>query len=180
MMSQITSKGVDSNIKQEAIFAAATELNEAVTGHWDENSLEPGSPNSYARVIDIDGKCDNNTSSPRYRLMPGHIGEPLHRRCLNSSTITPANASATAVEALEDKVHGYISILLNPTPSKEGYKDNYQSNITVENNVSFGGTSNENIKLITVQVTDKNQKVISSLKTYSANIGEVDYYKRTY
>jgi prepilin-type N-terminal cleavage/methylation domain-containing protein len=177
MMNQIISKGVDSNIKQEAIFAAATELNEATTAHWDENSLESDSSSLFARVIDIDGNCDNNTSSPRYRLMPGHIEQLKHRRCLNDSTTNPA----TAVEALEDKAHDYQLIFLNPTPSAEGSKDEYYSQMTVvEDNVNFGGASDKNIKKITVTITDSQKKVISSLKTYSANIGEVDFHKRTY
>jgi len=180
MMNQVISKGVDSNIVQEAIFASATELNEVVTAHWDENSLEPNSPNSYARVIDIGGACDNNTLSPRYRLMPGHINQPLHRRCLNSSATIPANASATAVESLEDKAHGYRLIFLNPTPSDKGYKEKYKSKIKLKSNTKFGGAKNPNMKRITVTIADSKKHVISSLRTYSANIGEVDYYKRTY
>jgi prepilin-type N-terminal cleavage/methylation domain-containing protein len=183
MMNQIISKGIDSNIKQEAIFAAATELNEATTAHWDENSLAPDSSSLFARVIDIDDNCDNNTSSPRYRLMPGHIEQLKHRRCLNDSTTDPANESNTAVEALEDKAHGYQLIFLNPTPSAEGSKDEYYSQMTVvvvKDNVNFGGASDKNIKKVTVTITDSDKKIISSLKAYSANIGEVDFHKRTY
>ncbi|WP_297442988.1 prepilin-type N-terminal cleavage/methylation domain-containing protein [Sulfurimonas sp.] len=180
MMNQVVSKGIDSNIVQEAIFASATELNEVVTGHWDENSIEPNSPNSYARVIDIGGFCDNNTSSPRYRLMPGHINQPLHRRCLNSSATTPANASATAVESLEDSEHVYLPIFLGSAPSASGYKEEYKSKIEVDHNITFAGSNNPNIKRITVTITNSNDNIISSLRTYSANIGEVDYYKRTY
>ena len=52
MMSQTVSEGIDANIVQEAIFASATELNEAVTAHWDENSIEASMPDSSARVIE--------------------------------------------------------------------------------------------------------------------------------
>ena len=179
MMNQITEKGIESSIVQEAIFAAATELNEVVTGHWDENSIEPTAPNSYARVIDM-GMCDDNTSSANFRLMPGHINEPLHRRCLDSNTTGIAGTHTTAVEAIEDKAHGYRLIFLNPTPDKEGYKDKYKSQVKIKNKAKFGGSKNKNIKRIRVTIRNSENHVITSLKTYVANIGETDYYKRTY
>jgi len=179
MMNQITEKGIESSIVQEAIFAAATELNEAVTGHWDENSIEPTAPNSYARVIDM-GMCDDNTSSPNYRLMPGHINEPLHRRCLDSNTTTPSYAKVTAVEAIRDKAHGYRLIFLHPTPNKKAYKDKYKSKVVIQKKAKFGGTKDSNIKRITATVANSDGLVLTSLRTYVTNIGETDYYKRTY
>lgn len=178
---KIMNKGVESSLVQEAIFAAATELNEATTLHWDENSIDPVAPNSYARVIDIAGMCDNNTSSPYYRLMPGHINEPLHRRCLESNTTTAANNNTNAnVEAIEDRKHGYRLIFLNPTPDKSGYKQKYTSKVTIQKNAKFGGSKDMNIKRIKVTIRDKNRHVLASLKTYVTNIGETDYYKRAY
>jgi len=56
MMSQTVAKGIDANIVQEAIFAAATELNEAVTAHWDEASMEVNTTTSFAKVINP-GDC---------------------------------------------------------------------------------------------------------------------------
>jgi len=179
VVSQIMNKGIKSSIVQEAIFASATELNEAITQHWDENSIDPVAPNSYARVIDM-GTCDNNTSSPNYRLMPGHINQPLHRRCLESNTTAIAGTNTTAVEAIEDKAHGYRQIFLNPTPDKEGYKDKYTSQVVIQTNTNFGGTTDNNMKRITVTIRDKDRHVISSLRTYVANIGETDYYKKAY
>jgi prepilin-type N-terminal cleavage/methylation domain-containing protein len=179
MMNQVISKGIDSNIVQEAVFAAATELNEAVTGHWDKNSIEPTEPNSYARVIDINGSCDNNASSPRYRLMPGQIVERLHRRCLDSSLTAPSDTNSTTVECLENQVHGYRPIFLNPTPSAEGYKANYKSSVQITYNAFFDGTNNSNIKMITTTIK-KDNKIITSLKTYVANIGETDYDSKVY
>ena len=179
-MSRITEKGIENSIIQEAIFGAATELNEIVTLHWDANSIDPARPNSYAKVIDINGKCDDNTSSPRYRLMPGQINQPLHRRCTDSNVTAPANASSATIETIENKAHTYTKIFLNPTPDKEGYKDEYTSQISITNNAKFGGTNNANIKKITVTIQDSKGKIITSLKTYVANIGETDYYKRAY
>ena len=178
MMSQTVSEGVDSNIVQEAIFAAATELNEAVTAHWDENSIEVGMPDSSARVIEIGAFCSNDSNSSTFRQMPGHINQPLHRRCLDSNATTPSNASATAVDSLDDMEHGDNNITIG-TAGSEGYKEIYQSNINVAPSANFNGVNN-NIKSIVSTVKDENGNTIALLRTYSANIGEVDYYKRNY
>ena len=181
MMTRATEKGIESSIIQEAIFAAATELNEATTYHWDANSINPTTPNSYAKVIDINGQCDNNTSSPRYRLLPGQIEQPLHRRCLNSNITMPADANSTTVEAVENAAHGYKLIFLNPTPDKEGYKDKYKSEVIVGNKATFGDLNNNtNIKPIQVTIKNSNGTILTSLKTYVTNIGETDYYKKAY
>jgi len=182
VMSRITSKGIENSIVQEAIFAAATELNEATTMHWDANSIEPTELNSFAKVIDMGG-CDNNTSSPRYRLLPGHIEQPLHRRCLDSNTTTPAYTASANIEAVENKAHNFTEIFLNPATNGAGYKDKYESQITIDKNAAFGGTNNSNIKKITVTIRHsptQGGEVITSLKTYVTNIGETDYYKKAY
>ena len=182
MMSQTISEGIDANIVQEAIFASATELNEAVTTHWDENSIEVGMPDSAARVIDVGGFCSNDANSSTFRQMPGHINQPLHRRCLDSNTTPVSNATATAVNSLDDMEHGDGNITIG-TAGSEGYKETYQSNVNVTTNEIFGTdqvTSNPNIKRIVSTVKDEDGNDIALLRTYSANIGEVDYYKRNY
>jgi len=180
MMSRITAKGIENSIVQEAIFAAATELNEVTTLHWDANSINPAAPNSYAKVIDINGQCDDNTSSPRYRLLPGQIEQPLHRRCLDSNTTMPADANSTTVETAENKAHGYRLIFLNPAPDQEGYKEKYKSKITIQDKAKFGGSKDKNIKCIKVTILNSKGHVITSLVTYVTNIGETDYYKKAY
>ena len=180
MMSRITAKGIENSIVQEAIFAAATELNEVTTLHWDANSINPAAPNSYAKVIDINGQCDDNTSSPRYRLLPGQIEQPLHRRCLDSNTTMPADANSTTVETAENKAHGYRLIFLNPAPDQEGYKEKYKSKITIQDKAKFGGSKDKNIKRIKVTILNSKGHVITSLVTYVTNIGETDYYKKAY
>ena len=180
MMSRVTAKGIENSIVQEAIFAAATELNEVTTLHWDANSINPAAPNSYAKVIDITGQCDDNTSSPRYRLLPGQIEQPLHRRCLDSNTTMPADANSATIETVENKAHGYRLIFLNPAPDKEGYKEKYKSKITIQDKAKFGGSKDKNIKRIKVTILNSKGHVITSLVTYVTNIGETDYYKKAY
>jgi len=182
MMNQAISKGVDANLVQEAIFAAATELNEAITAHWDGNSVEPSLSNSYARVINIGGDCNTTT-----KLRPGQIDEAYHRRCLNDTGTTPVDAADTGVIALEDMAHDKQQIFINNVADEKGYKKHYTSKIEVYQNTNsnqfkFNGTYNKNMKqlVITIEDSDNPGVALTSLKTYSANIGEVDYYKKVY
>jgi prepilin-type N-terminal cleavage/methylation domain-containing protein len=176
MMNQAVSKGIDSNIVQEAIFAAATKLNEALSTNWDENSIETNTTNTYARVIEATtGQCDAN------RRMPGHINQPLHRRCLDDSTVGVANSNTNAdVDALDDMEHGDQDIFVDTTAEAAGYKDSYTYAMSVTHPATFGPTSNSNIKEISITVKDSTPKTVVNLKTYSCNIGEVDYYSRSY
>ena len=184
-MTQAVSTGIEGNIVQEAIFAASTELNQAVAASWDENSLVETGANSLARVID-NGNCEDNSSLSTYRQKPGHINQPYHRRCLdaNATTIGVSNATTTAINALDDyaKVDGNLS---NASVNQAGYKFAYTTTVAVfhnavtANSVIFDGNPNNDMKKITVTVSN-NGVPVTSLTTYSANIGEVDYYKRTY
>jgi len=176
MMTQATSKGIEDNLVQEAIFAASAELNLAVTAHWDENSIEPGSTDTLARVINT-GFCNNIT-----KLRPGHISQPLHRRCLDSSTTPIASSNTGAVDALEDAAHGSKNIFTTTITDQAGYKKKYKSIVTVTPSAIFDEASNQNMKKITVTIYDTKipPNIVTVLNTYSANIGEVDYYKRSY
>jgi len=176
MMTQATSKGIEDNLVQEAIFAASAELNLAVTAHWDENSIEPGSTDTLARVINT-GLCNNIT-----KLRPGHISQPLHRRCLDSSATPIASSNTGAVDALEDAAHGSKNIFTTTITDQAGYKKKYNSVVTVTPSAIFDGANNQNMKKITVTIFDTEipPNIVTVLNTYSANIGEVDYYKRSY
>jgi len=172
MMSRVTAQGMENNIVQEAIFAASAELNQAVTHYWDANSLDANI--SLARVIDT-GDCNATT-----RLRDGHIFQPYHRRCLNSSLTGISNVIGGAQSSLDDAEHANQVIYIGDATTQEGYKKAYNSSVAVDANATFGGVANnQNVKSITVQVLD-GVNVITSLTTYSANIGEIDYYKRTH
>lgn len=176
VMNQITAKGVENSIIQEAIFGAAAKLSKTETFHWDSNSIDPSDPDAYAKVINVDNKCDYNASSTRYGLMPGHIEEPLHRRCLDSNTTTLAGT-------IPNLTIGTSSLFNNTNGTADDYKEQYSANTYVQTNdvnSSFGGTPNKNIKKITVSVKNANGELITSLHTYIMNIGETDYYKKAY
>ncbi len=158
---------MEKNIVQEAVFSAATILQEITTAHWDTHSLEQAY--SLAKVIDIQGDCENNTSLLSYRKRPGHIAQPLHRTCLESASATTDN-----------NVTNNQSVFVNTASNKaSGYKTDYNATITITRPALFNGTNNANIKKITVSIKD-GTSTITSLNTYTANIGEIDYYKKGY
>lgn len=180
MMTATTQKGIEANIVQEAIFAGAAELNQATSFQWDINSIEVNSTNSLAKVINISGDC--NVIS---KLRPGHIVQPLHRRCIDDTTInTTSNTSDVNRSNLHNAAHGSSNLFTDNTKDQAGYKNDYNSSVTVTQNVIFGQDQvnpNPNMKRITVTVTNGlSGDTITQLSTYSANIGEVDYYKRAY
>lgn len=173
MMNSTISDTVKANILQEAIFAASTQLSEALSATWDENSTDPTAPSSYSRVIDHSGNCNAIT-----RLMPGHIaGQPKHRRCVQSAAIGPTYANTGGLESM---AHSSSSIFIGNVDGLTGYKDDYNSTLVVANNVLFDGSNNPDLKRITVTVLDHTGATVTSLKAYSANIGEVDYYSEPY
>lgn len=185
MMNQAIAKGTDANLVQEAIFAASTKLNDTLSSHWDENSVEPNEIDGLARVID-DGTCESNLSLATAREKPGHINQPLHRRCLDDNTTTPDDGAdtTTLVDDINDIAAATtdINLTTDSITSAEGYKKLYTVSITVSQPAIFGESvnGNPNIKQIKVDIKDTSANIVTSLKAYSANIGEIDYYKRTF
>lgn len=187
VMTKITEKGVEENILQEAIFASSAELMGVSSGYWDSRSIEDINVSHISRVIDINAsdaiRCDNNNSSPRFRLRLGHIAQPLHRRCLdsNSSTVTAAGADTLGAGVLV--VNATPSIFDNLLTNRVGYKNDYKSVMTISTSPTIITNAPGNIKYITASVShDVNgvDKNITVLRMISANIGEIDYYKRRF
>jgi len=181
MMNEATTEGISGNIVQEAIFAASTELNQAVTGNWDEASLEPGEPDSLARVID-DGTCENNGSLATFRQKSGHINQPLHRRCLDSNATTVSSSNSDDnITALNDMSKTNASLFDENVTSASGYKKLYTVTLSVDANATFvtGVNTGINVKKITATISDSTG-VVTKLVSFSSNVGEIDFFTRTY
>jgi len=171
MMSQIDSKGSEENIIQEAIFTASTELMGASAGYWDTNSMEDSNYSHISRVIDIDNDCNDINSSDRYRLRVGHIDQPFHRRCVISKSGICLDSSSLIFPNLDNAIHETREVFFNNNPSSAGYKKTYYSEL----NISRVG----DVKYLNVKISDANT-ILVVLKMQSANIGEVDYFKRRF
>ena len=185
-------KGFDATIIQEAIFAASAELNQVLSYRWDENSIDKNiDPNEsgLANVIET-GDCSTTT-----RLRPGHIQQPLHRRCIDNNTTTPTleayfgldnnetNATADDIDDInQNSKEMFIdSSGATATGTKSGYKHAYQSDLNITYKaIGTVSKASQNAKYIEIIVTNDSGDVVTKLRSYTLNIGEVDFYKRTY
>lgn len=174
VMMQTTSRAIEDNIVQEAIFAASAELMGATTFYWDLNSTVDFNLSNLSRVIDINGDCENNNSSTRHRLRPGHIEQPFHRRCLDSTDNTIASTADATFQNLDNAVHANQVIFTDNTTEATGYKESYGSTMTINL------LNNNNVKQLTSTISDTDGNTLTVLRTFCANIGEVEYYKRRF
>jgi len=177
MMTAITSKNIEGSIVQEAIFAASTELNQAISYAWDENSIENGT--SFSRVLWSATDCDSIS-----KRRSGHIFQPYHRRCTDANTTTRLVLGSNGVNDSNDldDINTTTHPIFLGIGSTSGYKKAYDSNISVTY-TGFGTilASEQNIKKLTVSVSDPiTNNPITVLHTFSSNIGGIDYYKKAY
>lgn len=188
IMTSATSKGVENNLLQEAVFGASAQMNQILSYRWDENSIDESvdaSATGLAKVINRTGtgSCDDN------KLKPGHIAQALHRRCLDNNSTTASAASTfgntDGTETVKDDIDDFHNVsgelFLNDT-SADAYKQDYNYTISVQYtdmNGTLGGI-NDVAKKVTVTITDDDGETLTSLSSYTFNIGEVDYYKRMY
>jgi len=167
LMSIVSADADAKNMNQKLIFRASSELNQAVMANWDENSIDSGDINSLAKVID-DGSCESDKKSVRYMKKIGHINQPFHRSCSPKEAVSTQNISVDSLEDMQKLL--YIG-------------DNLEYSLEVIRVLSpkFDGVNNPNMKSIRVEIRErKSEELITSFASYSANIGEVDYYKRRY
>ena len=191
MMSQVTAKSMENSLAQEAIFSALSEISMATAYAWDETSLldtnlsSGAGVNELSRVVSIAGTPGNCfdtgvvEASTTIKKRIGHI----NRRCLNNLATTPYNPAATdCVDSLNATEHDYNTTYEGTaaTTSSTGYKIAYESKLDVERCdgtcEDFGDAGNINMKEITVSIRDaSDQSIVTRLRAYSANIGEVAY-----
>ena len=177
VMSRITQRGVEAGIIQEAIFAASSELMSASAGYWDVGSMDDEEFSYISRVIDVGSDCNSTLLSDRYRLRPGHITQPLHRRCIdaNITTIAPSAGTSTTFPSLHNAAHIKQAIFTSNDTNATGYKQAYQSWLQVSSNAG------SNIKDINITVYDRDgTNPLVLLRMRSANVGEIDFYKRRF
>jgi hypothetical protein len=179
MMTQVTSKGTEDALVQEVIFAAAAELNQAVSYHWDANSIDTNA--SLAGVINTSGDCNATATKPSHVRL-GHAA----RRCVNDLNATVANAVIANRPSVNDAAHAAQSIFIDTSNVEDavtGYKHAaYRSTLTVTHGAAFGGANANDVKQVAITIDDgeATPKTITTLETYIFNIGDYDPVKRTF
>ena len=193
MMTQTTGKGIEANLVQEAIFASAAKLNEITSYPWDENSTLDKNVSSFSRVIWTSDNDCNASSHPNLRQ--GHIKETLHRRCLDEdySEVQPTtplgmetddNGTYDDIDDFNDISAPLYIDTSGSVGSAAGYKTPYSMDVNISY-ATFGSDSNmtktkKNMKEINITIIDPDTNLTTlKVHTYSANIGEIDYYHRS-
>lgn len=183
MMIQTTTKGIENNIIQEAIFAAAAILNESTTYYWDKHSLNDiNSSGGYSRVVNT-GNCSNTVPSKR----SGHI----NRQCLDDNSTTPFNGLDNGAIEWVANVYNNQPVLEGVGPGAATYKDAYNATATVTNCgtggcIYFGLPTDTNptkksIKQIQISITKAGvANPIIVLRAYATNIGEVKPQRKVF
>ncbi len=170
MMMQINSKGIENNIIQEAIFATSARLNYVLSNQWDPNSLE----NAIVKVIPTSATdCSKDGGKQR----EGHV----NRFCLNSGYNSSSPSIGTVgTYSLGGQRVSDNSLLEGGAINSSGYKNDYKIDVDVSFS-DFGeiNASDKNIKEIIVTAKNTNGDLVV-LKSYSANIGEVEIKTRNF
>lgn len=182
VMTQTIDKNTESSIVQEAIFASETVLNESTAKYWDKNSQNDANNTAglLSRVIRT-SLNDCNLTLPNRRV--GHI----NRRCLSDLTVGVSNDAAApyTIDNMATEWNNNDIILLSP--SGAAYKADYTATATITQCTTIGGTGcilfgnispNPDLKEISLVITDQNTNPIIRVRTYSANIGDVEISKR--
>lgn len=173
MMTQVTSRGIDNNFVQEAIFAGGAEVMQALSYRWDLNSAENATAGEISKVLNIAGDC--NALSKR----PGNIKRSCYSDLTNVRSGVAANAADAVIENLNNAAVANDTIFTGVDGSGYGYKKNYTQTTTVAV-AGFGGVNNGNFKRIQTTVTDPVNGTQVILEAYSANIGEVEPLSRSF
>jgi len=173
VMTQITSRGMERGLVQEAIFASSAEIQQALSYRWDRFSAPEDNNISYSKVINLHNDCDAIT-----KKRPGHAA----RSCLNDLTIVaPHNASSTDVATIHDITGAKNLFIIAATDNGSGYKQQYQITLAINNPSSFGSlVNNDSIKRVSASVSDADGNLITQLYSYTFNIGEIEPIKRSF
>lgn len=193
---------LESNIVQEGIFAVAAKAAQLLTFRWDDNSQDPNDLLSHSKILDIVATDLNRTNSI-FRV--GGVTEIAHRRFhsvvtapsgtlqLNNMTTGLVNftSGADPTTAAGYKKEYRINIGVSFVGDGDGSYTSVAGNVPslTYNFPNFPGTVSAvptNMKMAFIQLQENNSttgtpswNALSVLYVYAANIGEVDYFKRT-
>lgn len=182
-MIQVNNKALEGSTNQEAILLSSSVLSETTTYIWDENSYTSGNQDvTLSSMLDVPTgnnayhRVDANSS-----IRIGGLNQDLHRRFGDNAAVVPLQAAGTPAPILPLPVNAFAA---GPTGYKFGYTVTANSSYIDDDPTSFVFTdtnvSNQtNVKLLEVSVIDTNtNELLTLLRAYTCNIGEIDYAKR--
>jgi len=182
MMIETNNRGLEGNLAQEAIFLVSSVLSETTTRVWDDRSVvETGNPDDYvlSKILDVGaiGSAYGRTAMDS-NIRVGGLRQDRHRQFFdyNGSLIAPAQTGDEALDVGLD----------TPTADIAGYKHVYSVSATrgyvTDTGTVFSDTTvgtPTNVKMTEVTIST-NGEVVVLLRAYTANIGEIDYARRSF
>lgn len=207
MIMQVDATSQEDSLMQEGIMITSTKASQILTFPWDPNSPPEGTLMSTSQVLETGGTGDSELTTrraaPQDDFRVGHFPEQLRRRLTPSSAARTALAIApNAIPSMND-FNGESLPIIPAAGNHWTYKKSWRVDTTVSyvsdtatyagvlgviNDFSFSNVVNaaapvSNIKMIRVTATDTTPNSTGSavvLTSYSANIGEAEFFKRRY
>jgi len=195
-LTQATNESSEGSLAQEAIFIASAKIAQVLTYHWDENSVDNTVLLSTAKVVDVAGGDAAYAREGTSTRRKGHLLQDRHRKFHDNAIATRAVAGIIVDKAANqtldiDDETGTVA-LDNAAIASLGYKRTYTLTTAVDYvsdaatptdgmnfNLSDTASGESNLKMVEVSVSDTSG-LITTLRGYSANIGEIDYHSRVY
>jgi len=190
LMIETNNKATEGNLAQEAIFLVSSVLSTTTTFVWDDNSIvDTGSVDDFvlSKVLDVNpigseyGRTAADSNTRR-----GGLREDKHRQFFDYNISNPVQSAPAQAGDINLNVP-----LDNSVADISGFKQAYSiaakrvyvSDATAEPFVfttASQGATLSNLKMIEVAILGEDGAIISTLRAYTANIGEVDYAKRRF
>lgn len=186
-MMEVNNESLKHNLAGEAIFLASSVISAGSTTAWDKNSIEKtGKTNVYvtSKILDVNilGSGSYARISKTQPIRIGGLAEDKHRKFydynLSKSAANQPKPAQTGDKNLSLTIDGSVASVV-------GYKSAYtvsSKSVYVTDTGSVlstasQGSSISNLKMIEVSISDT-EGVVSTLRTYTANIGEAGFAKR--
>lgn len=204
LMIETNNKAMERNLVQEAIFLASSLISVESTQAWDANSIVPtGNPDDYvlSKILDtsntqatavgtVYGRTAIGAAPIITNIRRGGILADKHRQFydFNASAGAANNGFTTPQQA---GTVTYTLAIDNSLASATDYKQAYASNNNARrlyvadgangiDTFSTLATGVSNLKMLEVSIPVDGDIPKVVLRTYTANIGEADYAKRSF
>ena len=183
LMIQTNNQGLEESVHQEAVFLVSSVLSITTTLVWDNRSVvsTPGADNYVlAKMLDIQDGSNYDRLDINSTLRIGGLNQDMHRQFFdyNGSYITPAQTGTVTLDATIDASAasqlGFKEIY-NVRATRSYVDDTYGADLST---AVVGGQTN--LKMTTLEIYGENGDLISKLRAFTANIGEVDFARRDF
>ena len=185
-----TTAGIETTLKQEAIFYGSRTMGSLLTYRWDENSIKGDPDKNISHILDVsngDSHFDRNTSITPSRFRTGNFNLKAVRTFFNTTTNATSTLGNESGESEKDDIDDFN----NDTDIITAQKGDFVLNMKIHKKIyyiadtptysngrvrfSFSSTSaspTTNVKMIELNVTDDKDNTILLIRTITCNVGE--------